>query len=62
MRTATGHQVPVQCVVPALTVRPARPGPGQPDRYADPGKPARRGDLRHPPRAAAPPRRYRAPG
>ena len=39
MRPATGHQVPVQCVVPALTVRPARPGPGQPDRYADPGKP-----------------------
>ena len=25
MRTATGHQVPVQFVVPALTVRPARP-------------------------------------
>ena len=36
MRTATGHQVPVPCVVPALTVRPARPGPGQPDRHADP--------------------------
>src|SRR5260370_26427645 len=36
MRTATGHQVPVQCVVPALTVRPARPGPGHLDRYAYP--------------------------
>ena len=62
MRTATGHQVPVPCVVPGLAVRPARPGPGQPERYADPGKPARRGDLRHPPRAAAPPRCYRTPG
>jgi hypothetical protein len=36
MRTATGHQVPVQCVVPALAVRPARPGPGQPGRSATP--------------------------
>ena len=29
-----------------------RPGPGQRDRPADPGKPARGGDLRHPPRVA----------
>jgi hypothetical protein len=62
MCTPTGHQVPVPCVVPGLAVRLARPGPGQPDRYADPGKPAPRGDLRQPPRAAAPPRRCRAPG
>ena len=35
MRAAIGHQVPVQYVVPGRAVRPARPGPGQPDRYAD---------------------------
>jgi len=45
-------------VVLGRAVRPAWPGLGQPDRYADPGRPARRGDLRHPPRAAPPPRRY----
>jgi len=48
-------------IVLGRAVRPAWPGLGQPDRYADPGRPARRGDLRHPPRAAPPPRRYRTP-